>query len=232
MRSYWHSPDGVLCLFPEWFARQAGDWPRQAVLSRFPLFDEGGDRPPDAALEAFLGAGDPPIIITPGSANAHAERFIRRSVEASGRVGRRALVITRFPEQVGVLPAGSASFEYVPFGRAFPRASAVLHHGGVGTVAQCLAAGVPQLIMPLAHDQPDNAARMKKMGVGEYLYPRAFKPAAIAQGLERLLTAPAVKQACVDFRQKMLRQMSEDEMGALVESMSDRALRRPILPPP
>src|SRR5438445_634188 len=64
------------------------------------------------------------------------------------------------------------AFEYVRFVRVFGRAAAVVHHGGIGTTSQCFRAGVPQLIMPMAHDQPDNAARVKRMGVGDYLYPK------------------------------------------------------------
>ena len=225
MRHYWHSPDGVLCLFPEWFARQASDWPAQAVLSRFPLYDEAIDRPPDPALEAFLAAGDAPVVITPGSANAHAQRFLRHALEACTRIRRRAVVITRYPEQVATLPPDGACFQYLPFGQVFPRAAAVIHHGGIGTTAQCLAAGVPQLIMPLSHDQPDNAARVKRFGAGDYLYPSAFKPHRIAHVLERLLASDAVRQACITLRDRCHTQMSDDEMAQLVESLGAKALR-------
>jgi rhamnosyltransferase subunit B len=228
MRQYWHSPDGVLCLFPEWFAPKAGDWPPQAVLTRFPLYDESPDRPADAALEAFLAAGDAPVVITPGSANAHAERFIRHALEACVPIRRRALVITRYPEQVVALPSDAACFQYVPFGQVFPRAAAVIHHGGIGTTAQCLAAGVPQLIMPLSHDQPDNAARVKRMGVGDYLYPSAFKPVRIATRLRMLLDTPAIRRSCATVRQKTQTQMTEPAMASLVESMSQRALRQSL----
>jgi rhamnosyltransferase subunit B len=224
MRQYWHSPDGVLCLFPEWFAPQAGDWPRQAVLSRFPLDDGGADRPPDPAVEAFLAAGDAPIIITPGSANAHAERFIRQALAACGRLGRRALVITRYPEQVAARGPEVACFQYVPFGRVFPRVAAIVHHGGIGTVAQCLAAGVPQLIMPLSHDQPDNAARVKRMGAGDYLYPSAFKASRIAGVLETLLRSEAVKGACAAVRERSRTQMSEEGVAELIEARGGEAL--------
>jgi UDP:flavonoid glycosyltransferase YjiC (YdhE family) len=226
MRHYWHSPDGVLCTFPEWFAPKEADWPKQAVLSRFPLYDENGVVEPEAAVEEFMAAGEAPVIITPGSANAHAQRFIREAVAACGRVKRRALVITRYTEQVGELPAGSASFKYVPFGQVFGRAAAVVHHGGIGTTSQCLAAGVPQLIMPLAHDQPDNAARAKALGVADYVYPKKFNAALVAERLEGLINMPAVQAACVAVREKMVGQMTKEEMGALVEGMSERALQR------
>ncbi|HEY4329722.1 MAG TPA: nucleotide disphospho-sugar-binding domain-containing protein [Phycisphaerae bacterium] len=226
MRSYWNSPDGVLCTFPEWFAPKASDWPPQAVVTRFPLYDESTDRPLDASLEQFMSAGEPPIVITPGSANAHGHSFIRESLLACQRIGKRALVVTRFPETVGPLPAGSASFEYVPFGRIFLRAAAVVHHGGVGTTAQCLAAGVPQFLMPMAHDQPDNAARIKKMECGDYLYPGKFKARRIAKKLSLLLASDAIKSACAEGRRRIKEQMSESQMGELIEQLSERAIEK------
>jgi rhamnosyltransferase subunit B len=224
MRSYWHSPDGVLCLFPEFYGRRAGDWPAQAVLTRFPLYDESAERPTDETLERFLAAGTAPVVITPGSANAHANRFIQQAAGACRMMGRRALVVTRYPEQVGPLPGDSAAFEYIPFGRVFPRAAAIVHHGGIGTTAQCLAAGVPQLIMPMAHDQPDNAARCRRFGVGDYLYPGAFKPARIAGSLTRLLSCPAVSAACQVLREQMQAQMSEAQVAQRIETLSENAL--------
>jgi UDP:flavonoid glycosyltransferase YjiC (YdhE family) len=226
MRSYWNSQDGVLCLFPKWFARKADDWPAQAVLTRFPLYDERKERGKNGDLESFLRAGEPPVVITPGSANAHGARFLRESAEACVRIGRRGIIVTRFPEQVPAgLPSTIRSFEYLPFSEVFPRSAAVIHHGGVGTVAQCFAGGVPQLIMPLSHDQPDNAARVKRMGVGDYMYPRRFRAANIAAKLGELLASRSVQEACAQVRRKIDRQMNDDEMGELIENLSERALR-------
>jgi UDP:flavonoid glycosyltransferase YjiC (YdhE family) len=225
MNQCWHSADGEIALFPDWFARQAPDWPAGAVTTRFPLYDEARERPIDPALEAFLGAGDAPVIITPGSANAHGAAFIREAAAGCALIGKRPLVVTRFPEQVGVLPPGGASFEYIPFGRVFPRGAAVIHHGGVGTTAQCFAAGVPQFIMPMSHDQPDNAARVKRMGAGDYLYPKKFRASRIAEKLRGLTASPAVRDACRQARQRIESQMSEDQMGELIERMCRRAHR-------
>jgi UDP:flavonoid glycosyltransferase YjiC (YdhE family) len=71
-----------------------------------------------------------------------------------------------------------------------------VHHGGVGTVAQALAAGVPQLIMPLAHDQHDNAERVRRLGVGDALAPRKFTGAAVSRKLAALLDSSAVANNC------------------------------------
>jgi UDP:flavonoid glycosyltransferase YjiC (YdhE family) len=221
LHSWWHSEDGVVCLFPEWYARKQSDWPARTVLTRFPLYDEGVDRPVDEKLEAFLAAGDKPVVITPGSANAQGGRFIRETVAACVRMKKRPLVVTRFPETAGTLPAEGAVFAYVPFGRVFPRAAAVVHHGGIGTMAQGFAAGVPQLVMPMAHDQPDNAYRMKKrLGVGDYLYPKKFTAARVATVLERLLRDPAVAAACRGVKGHMEAQMPAAEVAEIVEGLA------------
>jgi UDP:flavonoid glycosyltransferase YjiC (YdhE family) len=223
---WWHSRDGVICLYPNWFGPKAADWPDRAVVTRFPLYDEGHALPPDSELEKFLQAGEAPIVMTPGSANAHAEDFIREAVAGVVKTGRRGILATRYLEQVPKdLPASIKAFEYIPFGQIFPRAAAVIHHGGIGTTAQCLAAGVPQLLMPMAHDQPDNAVRVKKLGVGEYLYPARFKGERIAEMLHTLLTSEKILRACEVTRQRVKEQMSEEEMGELLESLAEQALR-------
>jgi UDP:flavonoid glycosyltransferase YjiC (YdhE family) len=189
------------------------------------LYDEADERAVDEKLEAFLAAGEKPVVITPGSAHAHGERFIREAVGACVRLKKRPLVVTRFPETAGALPAEGAVFEYVPFGRVFPRAAAVVHHGGIGTMSQCFAAGVPQVVMPMAHDQPDNAYRMKnRLGVGDYLYPNKFVAVRVAKVLERLLGDPAVRAACRGVKGHMESQMPAAEVAGVVEGMAGKLL--------
>src|SRR5205085_2067897 len=93
------------------------------------------------------------------------------------------------------LPATVRHFAYVPFSQVFPRAAAVVHHGGIGTTAQALAAGIPQVIMPMGYDQPDNAERLVRLGVGAPLPPRRFTGARLAALLGKLL-GPDVRERC------------------------------------
>ena len=216
MRDWWQSPDRVLALFPEWYAPARSDWPPQTVVTRFPLYDEAAERPPDPALEEFLAAGDPPILFSPGSANMWAKEFFAAGTEACRQLGRRALIVSRFAEH---LPADVRRFEYVPFSRVFPRCAAVVHHGGVGTSAQGLAAGVPQLLFPMAHDQPDQAQRLKRLGVADYLYPQHFRPAAVARKLQHLLSSPSVAQSCRELQTRMRTQMPPEQVVAALESV-------------
>jgi UDP:flavonoid glycosyltransferase YjiC (YdhE family) len=87
-------------------------------------------------------------------------------------------------------------FPYAPFSAVLPRAAAFVHHGGIGTTAQALAAGVPQLIVPLSHDQFDNAARAQRLGTARCLPARQYRAIAAAARLKALLGSTAVAQAC------------------------------------
>ena len=204
IKSYWHSPQLVIGLFPDWFGRPQPDWPAQTVLTGFPLYDEPEITPIDAELDRFIDAGDsPPIAFTPGSAMWNAHQFFEESVEACERLRRRGILLTRhrdhLPER---LPPGVIHVEYAPFSRLLPRCAAVVHHGGIGSSAQALAAGVPQLVTPFTHDQPDNAARLKRLGVAEVIPARKYKAKRIVPALRRLLDSPDVARACREVRAK------------------------------
>jgi len=164
-----HSSDLVIGAWPEWFAPPQPDWPAQTQTCGFPLFherpdDDGGGL--DPSLEAFLADGRAPIGITPGSAMAHGAAFFAQAVDACAALGQRALLISPFRDQLpAILPAGMHHVAYAPFSALLPRLAALVHHGGIGTSAQALVAGIPQLVVPFAHDQFDNAARLRRLGV-------------------------------------------------------------------
>lgn len=188
-----HSPDLVIGAWPDWFAPPQPDWPAQVQTCGFPLFHESAHSDSgalDPGLEAFLAAGPAPVGITPGSAMAHGAAFFAQAATACAALGQRALLISPFPEQLpAVLPAGALHVPYAPFSILLPRLSALVHHGGIGTSAQALAAGIPQLVVPFAHDQFDNAARLHRLGVALRL--RTQAPAAEWRAaLRGLLEAP------------------------------------------
>ncbi|MCI0361505.1 MAG: glycosyltransferase, partial [Planctomycetaceae bacterium] len=129
--AWWHSPDCVACLFPLWYGPPQADWPPNIVQTDFPLWDELADEPLAADVEAFLEAGEPPIVFTPGSANLFGKNFFLASVDACRRLGRRGILLSRFADQVpAVLPKTVRHFAYVPLGPLLPRCAALVHHGG------------------------------------------------------------------------------------------------------
>lgn len=193
------STERILGLFPDWFAPPQPDWPAQTRLTGFLRFDPADLAPsPEQAaaleaMEAFLAEGEAPLVFTPGSAMKQGRAFFRAAADAARRLGRRAILLSRFAEQIPEkLPAGVRHFSYLPLGRILPRAAAFVHHGGIGSAAQALGAGIPQLVMPLAFDQFDNAWRLERLGVGRSLAPRRFRGPAVAAALRALLDDPTV----------------------------------------
>ena len=129
----------------------------------------------------------------------HARRLFAAAVEANRRRGRRTVLLTQFRDQVpDPLPAGAIHVDWVTMARLLPRVAAVVHHGGIGTVAQVLRAGAPHLVVPFTHDQPDNANRLVRLGVAERLGPRRFTPEAAGAALDRLLS-PVVRRRCAAY---------------------------------
>jgi UDP:flavonoid glycosyltransferase YjiC (YdhE family) len=197
LKGWWNSPELVLGLFPEWFAPVQPDWPKQVKLVGFPLFDERGLTPLPEELTEFLERHRGAIGFTAGSANVHARDFFAESIKACVKMGRAGLLLTRHGEQIpSNLPASVRHVPYAPFSELLPRCGALVHHGGIGTMAQSLAAGCPQMVVPLSHDQPDNGERAVKLGVAEVVKPKKYKAEKVAQSLERLVTSKEVAHAC------------------------------------
>jgi UDP:flavonoid glycosyltransferase YjiC (YdhE family) len=193
---WWHSPQRIIGLYPSWFAPPQPDWPSQLALTGFPLFDERGMTAAPPEVLDFLDR-DSPVVFTAGSAMRQGHAFFAEAAKTCELLGRCGLLVTRYPEQLPAkLPAGVLHCPYIPFSELLPRSAALVHHGGIGTTAQALAAGVPQLVMPMSHDQPDNAARIARLGVGRSLPPRRFKAAAVARALGELLNSSAVAARC------------------------------------
>ncbi|MDR3417947.1 MAG: glycosyltransferase [Nevskia sp.] len=202
MTRWMHSPQGVLGLFPDWFAPPQSDWPPELRLTGFPLFDEGGLHRIDDETEAFLGAGAPPVVFTSGSTLVDGPAFYRTSLGVLRRLNRRGILLTRENAPAGTDLRDVLVRSYVPMSALLPRVAALVHHGGIGTVAQAFAAGVPQLATPFAHDQFDNAERMQRLGCGLRLDSPVEAPALTA-ALARLLDNPAVLASCREIRAKV-----------------------------
>jgi UDP:flavonoid glycosyltransferase YjiC (YdhE family) len=189
---WWLSPQLVIGMFPEWYAAPQADWPPQLRLAGFPCFDGAASAGLPADLVEFCRAAAPPIAFTLGTGMMHAAEFFHAAVEACGMLGRRGILLTRHAHQLPTpLPRDVRHVAFAPFQELLPLCAAVVHHGGVGTVARALAAGTPQLVLPLAWDQPDNAARVRKLGAGSSLGPRHRSAVRLAAALAEQLKSEA-----------------------------------------
>src|SRR5206468_929261 len=158
------------------------DWPPQIRLAGFPLKDSEADAAVPEETMKFCGAGSRPIAFTFGTGMMHAAELFQKTIEACRVLGRRAVLLTRFRSQLPrELPSFAHHCEFAPLSELFPLCEVVVHHGGIGTTANALAAGTPQLILPFAYDQMDNAVRVKRLQAGDWLKPRnRSAPALVA----------------------------------------------------
>lgn len=187
-----------LGLFPSWF----GEFPGVQSCD-FPLLDDAQIPLLPPELEAFLRQGPPPVIFTPGSFMRGADRFFRESLIATERLGLRAVFLTPYREQLPPrLPTNVAYFRYVALQRLAPRCAAIVHHGGIGTCAQGLRAGIPQLVAPVFFDQPDNAARLVALGVGMSISAETYNGEEVTARLQEVLASPLVEQSCSRIRER------------------------------
>jgi UDP:flavonoid glycosyltransferase YjiC (YdhE family) len=125
------------------------------------------------------------------------ERFFAAAVDSCVRGDFRGIMLTRHAEHVPRdLPADVIHVDYAPFSELLPRVAALVHHGGIGTSAQGMAAGVPQLVTTITHDQPDNAHRMKRLGVAETIPMSKFSGRRGARLINTLFAADRLRANC------------------------------------
>ena len=199
-----HSPHSVIGFFPDWFAPPQADWPPHTHLVGFALWDGGGVGAAPSGVHEFLRAGPPPIVITPGSAAAQSQRFFAESIAAVRSLNARAMLVTNFPQQLPQrLPAGVQAFGYVPFSDALPRAAALVYHGGIGTLAQGIKAGIPHLVVPNAHDQFDNGWRIEQLGLGRSIAQQRYRAAGAVAALAALLDDSDLHHRCRAYAGRM-----------------------------
>ncbi|MUG97919.1 hypothetical protein F7734_38660 [Scytonema sp. UIC 10036] len=96
-------------------------------------------------------------------------------------------------EKLDNLPEWAIAVNYAPYSELFPHAAVVVHPGGVGTTAQALRAGVPMLVVPHSHDQPDNAARIVRLGLGRTVPRTQYQRNRVVKELQLLLSDPDYK---------------------------------------
>ena len=174
---------------PDWppALRQTGYWVRERHAP-----DADGDAL-DPRLTSFLAAGAPPVFVGFGSMPTPDPRGLARDVVGVlGRFGLRGVIseglaglsVAAAAEVMGIGP--------VPHDALFPRCAVIVHHGGAGTTAAAVRAGVPQVVVPHAADQPYWGRRMADLGVAAPPIARKdLTPARLERALEVALSPRA-----------------------------------------
>ncbi|HWW29884.1 MAG TPA: nucleotide disphospho-sugar-binding domain-containing protein [Steroidobacteraceae bacterium] len=223
MHRWMHSPQLVIAFFPEWFAAVQPDWPANTHAVGFPLWDGEGEPAPLEEAEEFLNAGAAPVIFTPGSAGSTMHRFFRESVEAAQRLGLRAMLVTNYPEQIPPnLPADIRVFGYLPFSQVLPRAALLVHHGGIGTLAQGIKAGIPHLVVPNGYDQFDSGWRIEKMGLGSSIPQTRYRARRVARTIRAILGDGNGAERRKEYASRIDGELAIARACDLIESLAPR----------
>ncbi|HEX4165120.1 MAG TPA: glycosyltransferase [Bryobacteraceae bacterium] len=217
------SPYGTLALFSSHFVQPQPDWPPKVTITGFVFYDKLGSgfeiqgKATDVALDEFLAAGAPPLVFTLGSsAVMHPGSFFRESAAAAAEIGRRAVLLAgeQYRNQIPPNPPNWIFVaQYAPYSKLLPRAAVTVHQGGIGTTAQALAAGRPMLAVPWAHDQPDNAAVLERLGVSLTVSRQRYRTPLVAKTLSRVLKDPVFATTA-----QRLGTLIRNENGAAVAS--------------
>ncbi len=219
-----HSPSLVLTMFPKFLAAPQPDWPAQVVQTGFPFFSQPGRPGTMEKLEAFLAAGEPPVVFTLGSTAVHIGRDFYQSADAAARMlGRRAILLMGKNPVPSALGSHGLALDYVPLGSVLPHAAAVVHHGGIGSCAEALRAGIPSLIVPFGFDQPDNAERLRRLGVARILRRDRVSCETLVAGLRELLAAPALAARSREFSSQIHADVDLQRSLDAIEHLSRKA---------
>ncbi len=224
VHEWWRSPQLVIGFFPEWFAPSLPDWPAQTLLAGFPRYDALQVTRDQAALDTFLEGGPPPLVFSHASLIKHDPEYFKVCIEIAQQMQCRAILLTAHPEYLpSPLPPDIKSFGFVPLTDLLPRAAAFVHHGGMGSISQALAAGVPQLTIPSLLDQHDNCRHLENLGLSVTVKPRSFRAELVVPKLKMLLSSEIVATRCREYAELSNSQDAFERVAEALERLAHSA---------
>lgn len=222
------SPYLVLALFSPVLAKPQPDWATNTVMAGFTFYDgsQGGtELTPE--LKQFLDTGEPPVIFTLGSAAVMAPgNFYQESIQAAKQLNRRAVLLIGKNTPPENLSENILAVSYAPYSQIFPHAGAIVHQGGIGTTAQALRAGRPTLVMPYSHDQPDNAARVERLGTSCTIPRKQYLASRVAKELRELLENHSYVTKAAEIRRTI---QAENGVGVACDAIEKQLQAASIL---
>lgn len=189
-----HAPGGGLALYPEWFAPVPDQWRLRGVIqSGFPIYEPRAPAPLSADLLAFLARHGRPVVVYPGSAAGEPHHFLDLALAACHELALPAVVLAPHLHSVHARAAapvasGVITVEQASLSLLLPGCSALVHHGGIGSVAQAISHQLPQLILASAYDQFENGARVANLLKGRSLALRKATRGDVLEALRSIST--------------------------------------------
>jgi len=200
------------------------DWPVDIEVTGFCFWDTPADWQPSPALEKHLQDGRPLVAIYFGSMAAEPFTLLyRTAVDAALRAGVRTIVLGISEDALGDYDRDRVlATKFAPFSAVFPFCRAAIHHGGIGTAARVLQAGLPSLVVPWGYDQFATAMMLDDAGATRSLPARRMSVTAATRSLEALLAGEHHRTAAAAIQRAII---AEDGPRTLADAIESRALR-------
>ena len=182
------------------------DWDSHIHVTGYWFLDPAADWTPPPALMEFLEAGSPPVYVGFGSmSNRKPEETADLVLQALTRTRQRAILLSGWGGlRKTDLPSSVLMVDSIPFSWLFPRVAAVVHHGGAGTTAAGLRAGVPSVVIPFFGDQPFWGQRIAELGVGPAPIPRRkLTVERLVQAIQKAATDQTMRQRAANLGAKI-----------------------------
>ena len=208
-----------IALWPAWFATPTSDWPSGITPTGFIRRSDATDAIP-SEIQTLLEAETPPVLITVGTGMwALESEFYAVTAAACGELGQPGILATQRKELIPPnLPNEVKWASHLPFPRVLPQLKAIIHHGGIGTCVQSLAAGIPQLILAAGFDRPDNAARLQELGAAVFLPPSKWQLNIVADALRQLAESAGTQARCKEIAGWMREADATNDVCSLIEA--------------
>jgi rhamnosyltransferase subunit B len=208
-------------MFPEWFGMPAKDWPDLECLG-FPLPPCAEPLPPPVL--AFLERCPRPLVFTTGTGVGNPGAFFDAAARCCAELGMPGIFLSPFlGNEQPALPPHIARFDHVELEPLLPHAALMVHHGGMGTTARALQAGIPQIISPIGFDQPDNGHRVELLGAGRVVPRDGMSGATFAAAARELLGDAQTAAKLSSYRAALAAPRAVDHAADLLERVAVRS---------
>lgn len=216
------SPRRKLALWPAWFSQKEDTLEGLRLIGFLNEKDKVNEALSEDVLKFVLN-GEKPVLITGGTSKLINPLFYEVAVNTCLLAGKRAILVVAYDDFVPqYLPETVTRFRHVSITELLPYVSAVIHHGGIGTASEAVASGTPQMILPHMADRPDNAFRLKELGVAKCFSEAMWNPELMAEALREMETS-AFLEKCLELAVQF---HQENPSNVLFNTINEMCLHR------
>lgn len=213
------SCDCLVGVWPEWYGVEEDPSIDKLKQIGFVIDKEKQDEAIPDEIVHILSDEKPVVLITGGTSTMIDHEFYKVSAAACGLLDVNAILVTPFPFLLpDVLPENVTHLESANLDMIMKKAKVVIHHGGIGTMCECIKNAVPQIILPNYADRPDNAFRIRDMGIGLSLIRKRWKPELLASNIEKAMHE-IESEKLLYYQKKIIEEDTVAKLNSLVEEL-------------